>query len=98
MSEKQYRFTLDTIGPEFMHHASHPLATVIGRELDRIGGAHGGNYTATDVVSLAQLVDNPLHTLFEWDDAVAAAKYRHDQAMVIIRSVVRSPCNPPKTA
>ena len=46
-----------------------------------------GKKTAKDLVEASRPEDAPLHSLFEWDDAVAAEKYREEQARVIIRHI-----------
>lgn len=46
-----------------------------------------GRLTSGDLVAAARNPDHPLHDMFEWDDTVAAEKYRIDQAREIIRSV-----------
>ena len=45
-----------------------------------------GKLTPTSVVALARNKNNPLHSLFDWNDKVAAAKYRLAQARSIITS------------
>ncbi len=46
-----------------------------------------GNLTAKALVDEGRPEDSPLHGDFEWDDTVAAEKYRETQAGYIIRSV-----------
>jgi len=46
-----------------------------------------GKLTPHLVVEEARPIDSPLHSRFEWDDAVAAEAYRIDQARELIRSV-----------
>ena len=62
-------------------------AQVVGERLDAIRERDGG-ITAEAVVDDARPVDSPLHPAFEWDDSVAAEKYRLDQARYLIRAVV----------
>lgn len=45
-----------------------------------------GRLTPAALVDAARPEDHPLHTRFEWDDAVAGERYRLDQAREIIRS------------
>ena len=47
-----------------------------------------GRLTAQDLVDESRPVDAPLHSSFEWDDAVAAEEFRKEQARHIISSVV----------
>lgn len=62
-------------------------AQVAGEELDRI-------YRENGRLEPARIVDEsrdsaaPLHPCFEWDDVVAAEKYRQTQAQMIVRSIV----------
>lgn len=46
-----------------------------------------GKLTPHAVVSVAADPGHPLHSRFEWDDAVAGPKYREQQARELIRSV-----------
>ncbi|MBX6387319.1 MAG: hypothetical protein IRZ07_30805 [Microbispora sp.] len=62
-------------------------AQVVGERLDAIRERDGG-IMAEAVVDDARPVDSPLHPAFEWDDSVAAEKYRLDQARYLIRAVV----------
>lgn len=50
-----------------------------------IRDANGGTLTPEVVVDAAREPDHPLHSRFEWDDSVAAEKYRRDQAHQIIQ-------------
>ena len=53
-------------------------------ELERLGD----HYTLKDVVDLARDENTALHKCFEWDDAIAAEKYRESQAGTVIRMIV----------
>jgi hypothetical protein len=46
------------------------------RELERLAAEHGDALTEETVVEAARSPDSYLHSLFEWDDAKAARKYR----------------------
>jgi hypothetical protein len=46
-----------------------------------------GQLTPNVLVDDAASAESPLHAMFEWDDAKAAAKHRLDQARAIIHSV-----------
>lgn len=46
-----------------------------------------GELTPANVVDAARDEDHPLHSRFEWDDAVAGEKYRIAQAKQLIRVV-----------
>lgn len=52
-----------------------------------------GSLTAALVVDVARDPDHPLHARFEWDDTVAAEKWRLEQAGQLLR-VVKLPPNP----
>ena len=58
----------------------------VGQELTRIQNDQG--LTPEAVVEAARCPDSPLHGGFEWDDSVAAAQYRLDQARYLLRMVV----------
>ncbi len=59
----------------------------IEKRLERLIELGGGKLTPASVVSDASDPASPLHSCFEWDDSVAAHKYRLEQARVLIRSV-----------
>lgn len=61
-------------------------AEEIAAELLRLH-AQAGVLEPTFVVEAARSEDSPLHELFEWDDGMAAEKYRLEQARHLIRSV-----------
>jgi len=50
-----------------------------------IRSANGGVLTPEAVVDAARDSTHPLHSRFEWDDSVAAEKYRREQAHVLIQ-------------
>lgn len=47
-----------------------------------------GNLSAKSLLDASRPEDAPLHSEFEWNDVVAAEKYREDQARCIIRHLV----------
>lgn len=47
-----------------------------------------GRLNAQNLVDVSRDKDAPLHDMFEWNDTVAAEKYREEQAKKIIRSIV----------
>jgi hypothetical protein len=57
-------------------------------ELESIRAAHGGVLKPEHVVEFARNKRTALHSAFEWDDDVAAEKYRLTQARLIIRIMV----------
>jgi hypothetical protein len=62
------------------------VRSVVGVELQRMIG-QAGHLTPEAVVNEARSEDSPLHTFFEWDDDIAAEKYRLVQARTLIRIV-----------
>lgn len=61
-------------------------AQAVGERLEAIK-AKSSNLTPDMVVDDARAPRSPLHLFFEWDNTVAAEKYRMDQAGHLIRSV-----------
>lgn len=55
---------------------------------DEIGG---GQITPQEVLEKARDVNSELHKCFEWDDSIAAEKYRLQQARSIIINLVYAP-------
>lgn len=62
-------------------------AQVVGERLESIRALKSA-LTPELVLADAREAASPLHAFFEWDDAVAAERYRIDQAGHLIRSVV----------
>lgn len=58
-----------------------------GEELERIYRKNG-KLNAQDVVEESRPKEAVLHNCFEWDDSVAAEKYRKSQAQEIIKQIV----------
>ena len=50
-----------------------------------------GKKTAKDLVDASRPEDAPLHSMFEWNDTVAAEKYREVQSREIIRHIIEVP-------
>ena len=61
-------------------------ANIVGRELKLL--ADENKLSPVQVLEIAKDVNSPLHDLFEWDDTVAAEKYRLLQAQKIIQQIV----------
>lgn len=59
---------------------------VVSNELMALYQARG-QLIPSDVVDAARPDDSPLHRFFEWDDSVAAERYRVLQAGQLVRSV-----------
>lgn len=62
-------------------------AQVVGPIFDQMG--REGRLTPKNVVDEARPEDSPLHPEFEWDDAVAAEKWREKQAQLLIIHTVQ---------
>lgn len=60
----------------------------IREELERIRKKHGGILHPEDVVKAAEPKTSPLHDRFDWDDSVAAKKWRINQARHLIQVFV----------
>ena len=63
-------------------------ADIVGKEFERLE-EQNGSLNAVDVLDSAKAESSPLHSLFEWDDTVAANKYRLSQANYYIRTLIR---------
>jgi hypothetical protein len=61
-------------------------AQKVGERLEKIR-RKAGKLTKEAVVEDARPVNSPLHSIFEWDDTVAAEKFRLDQARFLIKSI-----------
>lgn len=65
----------------------HIDAQATGEEMERMRTTHNGRLEAKDVLAAARRPASPLHPHFEWDDSIAAEKYRVDQAGHLIRCI-----------
>lgn len=63
-------------------------AEEIGRHIETIAEDKDGFLTTKDIVNDARTINSPLHPNFEWDDLVAAEKYRDVTARNLIGSLV----------
>lgn len=62
-------------------------AATVRAELERIRGLNGGVLKARTVWEQSRKRSAPLHNSFEWDDSIAGALYRDDQARALIATV-----------
>ena len=76
-----------TDGPLTIKGAKNADPQKIGEALAAIAEVGGGDLTPEAVVENARNEESVLHPHFEWDDAAAAEKFRHDQARGLIRSI-----------
>ena len=60
-------------------------AQVVGETLE--GLAQTGELTSARFLEVSRPEDAPTHNIFEWDDSIAAERYRLQQATVAINSV-----------
>ena len=60
-------------------------ATTAGAVFEELENTIG--LTAQNLVEASREEDAPLHNEFEWNDSIAAEKYREDQARYLIRSI-----------
>lgn len=61
-------------------------AEVVGRTLERLE-AENGYVDRKDFLEVSRPADSPTHNLFEWDDSVAAERYRLNQSRNIINDL-----------
>lgn len=61
-------------------------AEVAGNELERISGKYGA-LLPENIVDESRDANAVLHNCFEWNDNIAAEKYRVEQARYIIRNI-----------
>lgn len=85
MTGIKYIFRDDNILPFLNAKDADPQE--IGEALATIADVDGGKLTPKAIVDNARNPDSALHRHFEWDDASAAEKYRHQQARMIIASL-----------
>lgn len=75
---------------------SYPVsAEIAGKEIEKIEKEYG-KVTSDLLLQRAESEDSPLHDCFEWDDSVAAHKYRLHQATVLILNLSIEPEEAPK--
>ena len=60
---------------------------VIGERIEVLRKEHSGGITAQDLVDDGKRKRSPFYPLFEWDDTVAGAKYRLEQARHVLRVI-----------
>ena len=60
-------------------------AAVVGEELARINAK--GKLTPAKILKEASNKRSPLHGYFEWDDSVAAHKFRLEQSKYLVRNI-----------
>lgn len=63
-------------------------AMIVGKRLSQLATVHQGEVTPTLVLEDARQKSSPLHTYFEWDNNLAAEKFRLHQARLLLGAVV----------
>ena len=74
-------------GPVAIKAAKDADPQAIGEALAALAVSAGGELTPKAVVEGAKAADSILHRHFDWDDAVAADKWRVEQARDLIRCI-----------
>jgi len=64
------------------------LAELRRAELMALAASHDGTLSPAAVVAHASNSTSALHALFTWDDTIAAARWREEQASQYLRAVV----------
>lgn len=60
-------------------------AQIVGETLNKI--AETGSVTSQALLDVSRPISAPTHNLFEWDDTIAAERYRLQQATVAINAI-----------
>lgn len=81
----KYRFKEDE--PLTIKAADKANPQKIGEALTKISVTNGGHLVPAAVVDAARDAKSVLHKHFEWNDKIAAEKFRLDQARSLIRSI-----------
>jgi hypothetical protein len=82
-----FRFVFDEEAARTIKNHRKLKPEAVGNALERLRQENKGRLHPGDVVEDAQNRRSPLHPAFEWEEAVAANKYRLDQARALIRSL-----------
>lgn len=64
-------------------------AQIVGEEIEKIE-AEKGVVTAKDIVDRARPKNSPIHDLFEWDNKIAAEKWRLHTATQVLCCLVKT--------
>ena len=59
----------------------------VGEAIERLTTRYNGVLEPVHIVEAARDEASPMHPHFQWDDAVAAERYREDQARELVRSL-----------
>ena len=77
ISRKRYSYVIDKYKVS---------ADVVGKAMEEIEAKEGA-VTSKNVLEASRPEDSPTHAIFEWDDSVAAEKYRLSQSSECIRNI-----------
>lgn len=94
MTGIKYIFRDDNILPFVNAKDADPQE--IGEALAAIADVEGGKLTPKAIVDNARNPESALHRHFEWNDAAAAEKWRHQQARMIVLSLRVEAIDPDK--
>lgn len=79
MAAFEYRFKM-----QGTHKVSAEVAGKVCQELS----ASSGGLTPKRLVDVSRPADAPMHDEFEWNDGIAAEKYREEQAQKVIQHLI----------
>lgn len=68
-------------------HISDDQAEIIGQHICTIIEKNNGHITPLYILDDAKSINSPLHEYFDWDNQIAADKWRIEQAHYLLRSV-----------
>ena len=63
-------------------------ANVVGEHIESLVEKYNEHLTADEILADARATRSPIHDAFEWDDSVAAEKFRRRQARALVISLV----------
>lgn len=81
------RYSFKSDEPLTIKAAAKASAQKLGEALALVAEKSSGHLMPKDVVEAARDKKSPLHKHFEWDNQIAADKFRLDQARSLIRSI-----------
>lgn len=73
--------------PKAGAHLTVEQAVEYGKRIDWLASKQSGSITPEEVLEDAKNKTSPLHGYFEWDDSLAAEKWRVTQANYLLRSI-----------
>ena len=73
--------------PKAGAHLTVEQAVEYGKRIDWLASKQSGSITPKEVLADAMNKTSPLHGYFEWDNSIAAEKWRVSQANYLLRSI-----------